>query len=134
MKKVIKLTESDLINMIKRVIKESEVDEAIMSVNPFNLAATSKGNLQITNTQTKKVHYYSMEAWKGVNWWDCEIIDFPEGSKIKLKAVGNYMTIPVDKTQIKNLLQSKFGQKEITTTLKDDKTGKTQEVKFTRVD
>ena len=131
MKKVVKLTESDLTRIIKRVINEMEFKEASMNVDPFTLSATPKGNVKITNTKTGIGHVYSMEAWKSFNWFDCTIKDFPDGSKIKLTAMGKEYNIPVDKSQIKRLLQNGFGKQELTHTLVDG--SNKQEVKFTKV-
>ena len=131
MKKIVRLTESDLNNLIKHIISEMEFKEAVMSVDPFILSATQNGNIKITNTKTRINHEYSMEAWKGISWFDCTIIDFPGGTKIKLKAVGKDYIIKVDKLQIKNLLQNGFGKQELEHTLVDD--SNKQEVKFTKV-
>ena len=131
MKKIVRLTESDLNNLIKHIISEMEFKEAVMSVDPFILSATQNGNIKITNTKTRINHVYSMEAWKGVNWFDCTIKDFPDGIRIKLTAMGKEYNIKVDKLQIKNLLQNGFGKQELEHTLVDD--SNKQEVKFTKV-
>jgi hypothetical protein len=135
MKKTIRLTEYDLINIVKRIISEMEFKEAVMNVDPFILSATQNGNMKITNTKTGIGHVYSMEAWKGVgiagNWFDCTIKDFPDGIRIKLTAMGKEYNIKVDKLQIKNLLQNGFGKQELEHTLVDD--SNKQEVKFTKV-
>ena len=135
MKKTIRLTEYDLINIVKRIISEIEFKEAVMNVDPFILSATQNGNMKITNTKTGIGHVYSMEAWKGVgiagNWFDCTIKDFPDGIRIKLTAMGKEYNIKVDKLQIKNLLQNGFGKQELEHTLVDD--SNKQEVKFTKV-
>ena len=135
MKKTIRLTEYDLINIVKRIISEMEFKEAVMNVDPFILSATQNGNMKITNTKTGIGHVYSMEAWKGVgiagNWFDCTIKDFPDGIRIKLTAMGKEYNIKVDKLQIKNLLQNGFGKQELEHSLVDD--SNKQEVKFTKV-
>ena len=131
MKKTIRLTESDLNNLIKHIISEMEFKEAAMNVDPFILSATQNGNIKITNTKTRINHVYSMEAWKGVNWFDCTIKDFPDGTKIKLTAMGKEYNIKVDKSQIKNLLQNGFGKQVLKHILVDD--SNKQEVKFTKV-
>ena len=135
MKKTIRLTEYDLINIVKRIIYEMEFKEDVMNVDPFILSATQNGNMKITNTKTGIGHVYSMEAWKGVgiagNWFDCTIKDFPDGIRIKLTAMGKEYNIKVDKLQIKNLLQNGFGKQELEHTLVDD--SNKQEVKFTKV-
>ena len=131
MKKTIRLTESDLNNLIKHIISEMEFKEAVMSVEPFILSATQNGNIKITNTKTRISHVYSMEAWKGFNWFDCTIKDFPEGTKIKLMAMDKDYNINVNKLQIKNLLQKEFGNKVINHIFVDN--SNKQEVKFTKV-
>ena len=131
MKKIVRLTESDLNNLIKHIISEMEFKEAAMNVDPFILSATQNGNIKITNTKTRTNHVYSMEAWKGVNWFDCTIKDFPDGTKIKLTAMGKEYNIKVDKSQIKNLLQNGFGKQVLKHILVDD--SNKQEVKFTKV-
>jgi len=130
-KKIVRLTESDLNNLIKHIISEMEFKEAAMNVDPFILSATQNGNIKITNTKTRIGHVYSMEAWKGVNWFDCTIKDFPDGTRIKLTAMGKEYNIKVDKSQIKTLLQNGFGKQVLKHTLVDD--SNKQEVKFTKV-
>ena len=131
MKKIVRLTESDLNNLIKHIISEMEFKEAAMNVDPFILSATQNGHIKITNTKTIINHVYSMEAWKGVNWFDCTIKDFPDGTKIKLTAMGKEYNIKVDKSQIKTLLQNGFGKQVLKHILVDD--SNKQEVKFTKV-
>ena len=131
MKKTIRLTESDLNNLIKHIISEMEFKEAVMSVEPFILSATQNGNIKITNTKTRISHVYSMEAWKCFNWFDCTIKDFPYGTKIKLTAMGKDYNINVNTSQIKNLLQKEFGNKVINHIFVDN--SNKQEVKFTKV-
>jgi len=130
-KKIVRLTESDLNNLIKHIISEMEFKEAAMNVDPFILSATQNGNIKITNTKTRIGYVYSMEAWKGVNWFDCTIKDFPDGTRIKLTAMGKEYNIKVDKSQIKTLLQNGFGKQVLKHTLVDD--SNKQEVKFTKV-
>jgi len=135
MKKIIRLTESELTNLISKIVKESEheMSEASLMVDPYTLTATPKGNIKITNDETNKSYYYSMSAWYGIKWWDCKVEDFPYGTKIKLTAAGQNKTANIDKPQIKKLLQTKFGQDEIQTVLKSSDGKESQEVKFTKI-
>ena len=127
MKKVIRLTESDLTRIIKRVIQE-EITEDKLSVDPFVLWASDKGGLWIKDTSTGKQIPYKMEVYKGMIWIDCLVKDFPGGTKmhITVPAVGQERKIPVDKNDLLNLLTKNFGKSEIR-----KKFGE-HEVKFTK--
>ena len=111
--------------------KKSEVDETAMMVDPYTLEATDKGNVKITNKETGVNHVYSMQAKKLGLWWDCDIKDFPGGTKIKIVANGETYIVGADKNQIKSLLKAGFGDQTLTEKLTSGTTS--QEVKFNKI-
>jgi len=50
MKKIVRLTEFDLVKIVRQVIEES------LTISPYNLSVTDKGNVKILNTSTNKSH------------------------------------------------------------------------------
>jgi hypothetical protein len=122
MKKVIRLTESELTNLIKKMVVEAN-----LQIDPYLLSVTPKKNIRITNTDTGKIYNYAMSVKKLGMWWDCTVHDFPGGDKIKLEAAGDFYTKSVDKVELKKVLQKNFGKQELLT----DTDG--TEIKFERI-
>lgn len=111
MKRIVKLTESDLIRIVKKVINEQELEEDSIVVSPYELSA-SNGYIIVKNLTTKKSYKYELQIKKGF-WVGVNVDDFPSGNSIKASGLGMSKTIQLDKTVIKNILSKKLGQSEI---------------------
>jgi hypothetical protein len=122
MKKIIRLTESELTNLIKKMVVEANLE-----VDPYVLSVTPNKNIRIRNTQTGKIYNYKMSVYKLFRWWGCTVHDFPGGNKIKLEAAGDFYTQSVDKDELKKVLQTNFGKQELVTTFGD------VEIKFEKI-
>ena len=111
MKRIVKLTESDLVRIVKKVINEQELEEDSIVVSPYELSA-SDGYIIVKNLTTKKSYKYELQIKKGF-WVGVNVDDFPSGNSIKASGLGMSKTIQLDKTVIKNILSKKLGQSEI---------------------
>jgi|LakMenEpi03Aug12_release.lakeMendotaPanAssembly.Ray.scaffolds.fasta_scaffold157824_2 hypothetical protein len=125
MKKVIRLTESELIKLVKRVILEQELDEDSLVVSPYELTA-SGGYIVIKDTKNKKNYKYELKVKKGF-WIGVDVDDFPGGNTIKASGLGMSKTINIDKNIVKNILSKKLGQSEIEFNIDD------HQIKFVKV-
>ena len=125
-----KLTDSEpkdsIKEQLKRVIQE-EITEDKLNVDPFVLWASEKGNVWIKNTSTNKQMPYKMSVYVKLVWVDCDIVDFPGGTKMEIKVLGQDKKIPVDKNGLRNLLTKNFGKSEIIQKFGEN------DVKFTKV-
>jgi hypothetical protein len=128
MKKIIRLTEKELINIVKRVINENELSEDVISVEPYLLSATKNGNVHIYNKQENASVYYSLSVWKGVTWVSLTVLDFPNGTQIKVSGLGVVKTVDINKNDIINIVKKNWGKKEIQYT-----TDKGEELKFKKI-
>ena len=117
------------INRIKTMmgIINEDVTEDKLTVSPFELWASSKGNVWIKNSSTGKQHAYKMEVYKGVMWIGIGVEDFPGGTHMLLTTPVGDMKIKVDKVNLKKLLSSKFGSNELLQTFNGN------EIKFTKI-
>ena len=121
MKRIIRLTESDLIDVIRQVINES------LTVSPYTLSVTEKGNVEILNTSTNKSHIYKIKS----NQWPLGYVTVTVKSLNKNGMTASYAgieeTIPIKVDKIKNLITTNFGKSEII--FKEDDT----DAKFVKV-
>jgi len=115
MKKIIRLTETDLVKIVNRVINEQsdvEIDEADLMVDPYKLTPFD-GKIRITNSKTKQALTYKLQKPTILGKVDVDVEDFPMGKYIKVSAVGQTKVMPIDKELVKNTISSNWGKKEI---------------------
>lgn len=111
MKKTIRLTESDLVSMIKKIIQED------LEIVPFILKALG-GDIKVTNQKTKKSYKYGLET-EVLGFRKSVYVDSIDSETITVSVAGVSKTKNINKGKILNLLNSKFGSQEIPYTTKD---------------
>ena len=120
MKKIIRLTEQDLVRIVKQVIKES------VTIEPYSLKA-SNGNLQITDTQTKKSYTYKLEKKTLLANIDLTVNSI-DNNGLSVSVMGLTKTAPLEKDKIKSVIKNNWGAKQLEHKTKDGDT-----ILFTRV-
>jgi hypothetical protein len=118
------------INRMKSImgIINEDVTEDKLTVSPFELWASSKGNVWIKNSSTGKQHAYKMEVYKGVMWIGIGVEDFPSGTHMLLSTPVGDKKIKVNKESLKKMLSTNFGSDELRQTDEDG-----NDIKFTKV-
>jgi len=115
MKKIIKLTESDLIKIVKKVIKETNTIE----VSPYKLTITKNGNIEVNNNGSIKTY----ELYKVIDYSpDIKLtaIEFSnDGKFLTVSAMGFKKTKEIDKDKIKTLIKQNWTKTEINYPTKD---------------
>lgn len=128
MKRILKLTENQFSKLIKKIVLEST-----LIVDPFELTAINN-NVKIKNSTTGKSYTYSMKVYQEVDlglgkvgsWIGVSVLDFPNGTHIKVKApIKGIVQKKVDKESLKNLLSKNFGTSVLKQKLEDG-----SEIKF----
>jgi hypothetical protein len=107
MKKIIKLTESDLTRIIERVINESE-----LMISPFKIQAVN-GLLKITNTSTSKSVKYRLEKTL-VGFRKTLYVESLDENKMVVSVAGIKQDVPIFKENLKIFLSKNFGKDEVT--------------------
>jgi hypothetical protein len=116
MKKTIRLNESNLISLIKKIILETKLYEEL-EVSPYKLKAVS-GNIKVTNTSTNKSLTYELEA-SIVGFRKSVYVNSIGPDDITISVAGMEKTKPLSKDKLSKILKNGFGSKEIEYTTKD---------------
>ena len=110
MKKIIRLNESELVSLIKKIIKED------LEIAPYKLK-TVDGKVEISNTKTRKTLIYSLEA-KILGFRTTVYVDSINSETITVSLAGISNTKDLSKDVLNNILKNGFGSKEIKYTTK----------------
>jgi hypothetical protein len=110
MKKIIRLNESELVSLIKKIIKED------LEIAPYKLKAVD-GNVVISNTKTRKTLIYSLES-KIFGFRTTVYVDSINSETITVSLAGISSTKDLLKDDLNNILKNSFGSKEIKYTTK----------------
>jgi hypothetical protein len=116
MKKTIRLNESNLISLIKKIISETKLYEEL-EVSPYKLKAVS-GNIKVTNTNTNKSLTYELET-SIVGFRKSVYVNSIGPDDITISVAGMEKTKPLSKDKLSKILKNGFGSKEIEYTTKD---------------
>jgi hypothetical protein len=115
MKKIVRLNESELISIIKRIIVETNISEDL-EIIPYKIKPIS-GNLKVTNTKTGKSLIYTLEA--PVFGFRTELyVNSIDSDSIEISVAGMKKNKPISKDRISSILKNNFGSKEIEYTTK----------------
>ncbi len=115
MKKIIKLTESDLTRIIERVISESE-----LMIAPYKIQAVN-GLLKITNTSTSKSIKYRLEKTL-VGFRKSLYVESLDENKMVVSVAGIKQDVMIIKEKLKMFLSKNFGKDEVTYKTEDGST------------
>jgi hypothetical protein len=116
MKKIVRLNESELISMIKKIIVETTINEEL-EVTPYKLKAVS-GKIKVTNTNTNKTLTYELET-SIVGFRKSVYVNSIGPDDITISVAGIEKTKPLSKDKLSKILKNGFGTKEIEYTTKD---------------
>lgn len=112
MRKTIRLNENQLIQLVKKIILEKELEEEKVMITPYELEAINN-MINIKDNKSKKVYKYKIQVKKLGFWTDVDVLDFPEGNKIKVSALGIEKEVKINKSTIKDIISKNLGNKEI---------------------
>ena len=115
MKKIIKLTESDLTRIIERVIIESE-----LMISPFKIQAIN-GLLKITDTTKSKSIKYRLEKTL-VGFRKSLYVESLDENKMVVSVAGIKQDVMIFKEKLKMFLSKNFGKDEVTYKTEDGST------------
>lgn len=111
MKKIIRLNESELVSLIKKIIKED------LEIVPYKLKVVG-GNVKISNTKTGKTLIYSLETTV-LGFRKRLYVNSINSENITISVGGISKTKKLLKDKLNILLKNRFGSKEIEYTTKD---------------
>ena len=110
MKKIIKLTETELKNIVKKTI--NELDK--IHVSPYTLQISRGGNLSvITNNKVYTYKLYKVTMFKDL---PLSVVDFPTQNQMKVSVYGIDKTINIDKESVSNFIKKNLGRPSMETT------------------
>ena len=116
MKKTIRLNDSNLISLIKKIISETKLYEEL-EVTPYKLKSVS-GKIKVTNTNTNKSLTYELET-SIVGFRKSVYVNSIGPDDITISVAGMEKTKPLSKDKLSKILKNGFGSKEIEYTTKD---------------
>ena len=116
MKKIVRLNESELISIIKKIIAETTINEEL-EITPYKLKAVS-GKIKVTNTNTNKSLTYELETTI-VGFRKSVYVNSIGPNDITISVAGIEKTKPLSKDKLSKILKNGFGSKEIEYTTKD---------------
>ena len=102
------------------------ISEVSMTLSPYVLTPKN-GNVEVKNVNTGEIKIFSLEVKKFV-WIDLTVLDFPDGNKIKVSAVGQEKTNDLDGNELLKLITTNWNNKNFEF---ETKTGDT--LRFTKV-
>ena len=73
--------------ILRRVIKENEIDEDVFNADPYELESVD-GAVKITNKEDNTSLIYKIEVGTFGIWKSVDVVDFPNGDSIELKTLG----------------------------------------------
>ena len=73
--------------ILRRVIKENEIDEDVFNADPYELESVD-GSVKITNKEDNTSLIYKIEVGTFGIWKSVDVVDFPNGDSIELKTLG----------------------------------------------
>jgi len=73
--------------ILRRVIKENEIDEDVFNADPYELESVD-GAVKITNKEDNTSLIYKIEVGTLGIWKSVDVVDFPNGDSIELKTLG----------------------------------------------
>lgn len=111
MKKVLRLNESELVSLIKKIIEED------LEIVPYKLKAVG-GNVKVSNTKTGKTLYYTLETTI-LGFRTTVHVNSIDSENITISVAGVSKTKKLSKDKLSNILKNNFGSKEIPYTTKD---------------
>ena len=125
MKKIIKLTETELKNIVKKTI--NELDK--IHVSPYTLQISGGGNISVIANNKK----YTYKLYKVTSVFGLEkdlplsVVDFPTQNQMKVSVYGMERTINIDKQSVSNFIKKNLGKQSMKTTFGE------HNVKFVKV-
>ena len=103
------------------------ISEASISMTPYILSPKN-GNVEVKNTKTGEVKIYSLEVSKMFAWIDLNVLDFPDGNKIKVSAIGREKVSDLDTNELLRLITTNWNKNSF-----EFKTKTGDELRFTKV-
>jgi len=97
------------VKIVRQVIEES------LTISPYNLSVTDKGNVKILNTSTNKSHIYKIKSYQGyLVGYVTVTVKSLDNTGMTASYAGISQTIPIETDKIKTLISNNFGKQEIT--------------------
>ena len=122
MKKIIKLTETELKNIVKKTINELD---RITIPPSYTLQITNDGNLSVISSG--KIYKYALYKVTMLKDLKLTVLDFPTQNEVEVSVFGVTRRLKLNKNKIAEFIKNNLGKKEMEITLGD------HTLKFVRV-